>query len=45
MLTTVLLIVAAVLFAIAAISPKSTPVHLGWAGALFLALAFALQGA
>ena len=43
MVSTVLFIIAAVLFAIAAFGTK-TPVHLGWAGAFFLALAFALGG-
>jgi hypothetical protein len=39
----VLLIVAAVLFAVAAFGVKS-PVHLGWAGACFLALSFLIGG-
>lgn len=44
MVSTVLLIIAAVLFAIASFAPTRAPVHLGWAGAFFLALAFAVGG-
>lgn len=39
----VLFIIAAVLFAVAAFGVK-TPIHLGWAGAFFAALAFAIGG-
>jgi hypothetical protein len=40
----ILLIVAAVLFFIAALGVNKTPVHLGWLGAFFTALALALGG-
>jgi hypothetical protein len=43
MVTTILFIIAAVLFAIASFGAR-TPIHLGWAGAFFLALAFAIGG-
>ena len=39
----VLFVIAAVLFAVASFGVK-TPIHLGWAGAFFLALAFAIGG-
>jgi hypothetical protein len=42
-IVTVLFIVAAVLFAVASFGPGRTPLHLGWAGAFFLALALAIQ--
>lgn len=38
----VLLIVAAVLFGVAAFGVRGGPVHLGWAGACALALSFLL---
>jgi hypothetical protein len=40
--TTVLFVIAAVLFVIASIGKPNTPVHLGWLGAFFLALGLAL---
>lgn len=43
MLSTVLFIVAAVLFAVASIG-VTTRIHLGWLGAFFLALAFVVTG-
>jgi hypothetical protein len=38
----ILLIIAAVLFFLAAIGINKAPVHLGWLGAFFLALGLAL---
>lgn len=40
----VLFIIAAVLFAVASFGRTNTPIHLGWAGAFFLALGFVVQG-
>jgi len=45
MLTLVLFIIAAVLFALASFSPSKTPIHLGWAGAAVLAIGLAAGGA
>lgn len=45
MLSLILFIIAAVLFAVAAFAPSRTPVHLGWAGAAVLAIGLAAGGA
>ena len=43
MLALVLLIVAAVLFLLASIGVVKSPIHLGWLGAFFFALAFLVE--